>query len=481
MINVIPTPKRCEIISEAYHGIATTVCTEVGEWRGALDVFCESVAKIYGVKMTVAEQGGVSLVKDANLSPNAYVLDTTDGVVVRAATSEGALYGLATALQLLEAEKGELSVQSVHIEDAPEKEYRSFMIDAARAWHPFDKLLKYVELCFFYKVKYLHLHLSDTQAYRYPSRAFPKLCREGEYYTFEEIARLNEYAAKRGVTLIPEVECPGHTTLLAEAYPDIFADHADAAHQTVCDPLQFEHGQAGVICAGSEKSLEGIKVLLAEVAAMFPSSPYLHIGGDEAPYGVWEECVDCQAYMKAHGIANAYELYGEYVGRIAAYVLLLGKTPIVWEGFPKESAHYIPKQTIVIAWESRYQLPNELLENGFQIVNASWKPLYIVPRLRYEQFTWDQVLGWNIYNWQNWHPKSHATLNPIHIAPTDDLLGSQISVWEAHYEQMISRLLQNLPAFAERSWSVARKMDNDTYRVIFDRINAKVTRLIADR
>ncbi|MBR7112868.1 MAG: family 20 glycosylhydrolase [Clostridia bacterium] len=481
MMNIIPTPKKQKIISEDHHAVAPAVYTEVEEWQDALSVLCDGIYKIYGVNMAVADKGGIVLVKDMSLAPSAYALDSGVSIVIRAADTAGVLHGIATALQLLEGENGVLSVQAVQIEDYPEKEYRAVMADVARRWHPLDKLFKYVDLCFFYKVNYLHLHLSDTQAYRYPSKAFPKLCREGEYYTFEEIARLNEYAAKRGVTLIPEVECPGHTTLLAEAYPDIFADHADEAHTTVCDPLQFEHGQAGVICAGSEKSLEGIKVLLAEVAEMFPSSPYLHIGGDEAPYGVWEQCVDCQAYMKAHGIASAHELYGEYVGRVAAFILTLGKTPVVWEGFPKESAHYIPKETIVIAWESRYQLPNELLDNGFQIVNASWKPLYIVPRLRYEQFTWDQVLGWNIYNWQNWHPKSCATLNPINIAPTDRLIGAELPMWEGSFEQFISRLLTNLPAFMERTWSYERTMDNDTYRLIFDLINAKVTRLIADR
>ena len=481
MIHILPTPRVCQTITEERRALAPTVYTTEPTWQGAMDAFCESAAKIYGLTLTKGKEGGVVLLKDSTLAPDAYVLDTAEGVVIRAANAEGAQYGLATALQLLQAQNGALFVPTVHIEDAPEKEYRSMMIDLARAWHPFDKVLKYVDLCYFYKVKYLHLHLSDTQAYRYPSKAFPKLCVEGQYYTFEEIKRLHDYAAARGITLIPEVECPGHTTLLANAYPDIFADHADEAHQTVCDPLQFEHGQAGVICAGSDKSFEGLQLLLAEVAEMFPTSPYLHIGGDEAPYGVWEHCADCKAYMKEKGIASAYELYGEYVGRVAAYVLTLGKTPIVWEGFPKESSHYIPKETVVIAWESRYQLPHELLENGFKIINASWKPLYIVPRLRYEQFTWEQVLNWNMYNWQNWHPKSYATLNPINIAPTDDLLGSQLSVWEAHYEQMISRLLQNLPAFAERAWRFERKIDRDTYRLTFDVLNAKVTRLIADR
>ncbi|MBR7111721.1 MAG: family 20 glycosylhydrolase [Clostridia bacterium] len=481
MISLLPTPKKCTLENEQYHPIAPTIYTEVPAWNDAVAAFCESVGKIYEIEMTVKESAGVLLKKDNTLAPNAYVLDSTgEEIVIRAATDEGAHYGLATALQLISCKDGTLAVQGVLMEDYPEKEYRSFMIATGRIFHPFKKMLKYVDLCYFYKVKYLHMHVADSFLYSIPSKAFPKLMKQGKYYTYQEIEELNRYAAARGITLIPEVECPGHTTLLAEAYPEVFADHADEARQTVCDPTAFEHGQAGVICAGSERSFEGIKTLFAEVAELFPNAPYIHIGGDEAPYETWEHCVDCRAYMKKHGLKNAYELYSEYVGRVASHVLSLGRTPIVWEGFPAEGAHYIPKETIVIAWESRYQLAPELLQNGFKIVNASWKPLYIVTPTCYDHYTYEDILNWNVYNWQNWHPKCAATLNPINVQPTADVLGGTLAAWSMQHEQLISRLLENMPAFSERTWTVLRQMDLDTYKRIFGCVSEKAAKLIAD-
>ncbi|MBP3396487.1 MAG: family 20 glycosylhydrolase [Clostridia bacterium] len=477
MVSLIPTPRKLTVQSEEYHAVSHTVWVDVELWRDAMDVFCDAVSRIYDVKLSVAS-GGVSVTFDGALPPDAYALDSTEGVVIRASTREGACYGLATALQLLRARGGKLSVPAVVIEDQPDKEYRSLMVSTGRIYHPFDKLLKYIDLCFFYKVKYFHFHFADSGLYTIPSKAFPKLCKPGKYYTYEQLKVLNDYAAARGIMVIPELECPGHTKLLAETYPDVFADHEEDG--AVCSTAGFEHGGAGVVCVGSERSFAGIKALIREVVELFPNAPYIHIGGDEAPFGVWEKCADCRAYMATNGIENAYDLYGEYVGRVASFVLSLGKTPMVWEGFSKECAHRIPKETVVIAWESRYQLANELLENGFRIISASWKPLYIVLPYRYAHYGWRDVMDWDVHCWKNWHPKSVATKEPLRIEPTDRLLGGTMCAWSMHYEQLISRLLENLPAFAERLWSVERHLDADTYWRMAEPLAEKAVRLIAD-
>jgi len=471
------------IAQEGYHSVSPTVYTEVAAWKDAILAFCDSITKIHEIEMTVSAKAGVLLLWDSTLAENAYVLDSTgERVVIRAATTEGAHYGLASALQLISCKNGTLSVQGVVVEDWPEKEYRAFMIATGRIFHPFKKMLKYIDLCYFYKVKYLHWHLADSLLYSVPSKAFPKICQEGKCYTYEEIEKIRRYAAARGVQIVPEVECPGHTVVLTEAYPEVFACYSDEARTEVVDPMQFEHGQAGVVCVGNEKSVEGIKTLIREVIELFPDAPYIHLGGDEAPFGTWEQCLDCQKYMKEHGIVSAKELYGEYIGRMTSFVLSLGKTPMIWEGFAKEYNHYIPKETVVIAWESRYQLAQELLDGGFKIINASWKPLYIVTRYQtqYYHYTYEDILNWNIYNWQNWHPKSYATLNPVNIAPTEDLLGATLCAWSMQHEQLISRLLENMPAFSERTWSLERHHDIGTYHRIFAVVGDKAAKLIAD-
>ena len=483
MLNLIPMPKKQTVINEEYHVIAHTVNTAVAEWQDGIDTFCDSIARIYEIDMARGGQGGVSLVLDPTLDKESYVLDSREGIVIRASAHEGALYGLATALQLLETKNGSLAAPSVLIEDRPDKDYRSFMIATGRIFHPFKKMLKYVDLCFYYKLKYLHLHLADADLYSLPSRAFPKLCKAGKHYTFEEIALLNEYAAARGVVLVPELECPGHARVLTEAYPEVFACYTDEARTVPVGVTGSKFSAHGVICVGHEPTFEAIKTLIGEIVEMFPNAPYIHIGGDEAPFETWELCATCRKYMAEHGIASVEDLYGEFVGRVAAHVLSIGKTPIVWEGVAGGSMHYIPKETIVIAWSGFRVLATEYLEQGYSIINAAWKPLYLVTRYipHYDHYSYEDILDWDMHNWQHWAPAVSITKDPLHIEPTDQLLGTALCAWSMEHEQLISRLLECMPAFAERSWTAGRGMGLEEYCRIMRKSADKPARLIADK
>ena len=480
MINLIPTPQKYEVLDAKYHAVNCAVYTDVSDWSDLVGAFCESFEQIFEKALPVAPDAGILLVKDDTLAANAYALDSTEGrLVIRAATREGVGYAFASVLQLVQYQAGELRVQTLTVQDWPEKEFRSFMIDVGSIWQPFDKMLKYVDLCYIFKINMLHLHIADNERYSLPSKAFPKLPSE-RHYSYEQIAELNRYAKARGVLLVPEFECPGHAEVLTRAYPEVFANHSDGEGGQFFNELGDPINAGALVCAGSEKAFEGVKTLIAEIVEMFPDAPYIHIGGDEAPCEMWDQCRDCRAYMEEHGIKSAHELYSEYVGRVAAYVLSLGKTPLVWEGFPKESSHYVPKETVVIAWESHYQLPQDLLENGFKIVNASWQPTYLVSSLT-KRWGPKELLDWNVYNWQHWWPNSVACLNPINLAPTDDLLGATMCTWGLYYEMHITRLLENFPAFAERTWTVERKLSFADFGTVFKGIMYRVVRLIMDR
>ncbi len=483
MIGLLPTPKSYEMKNEAYHGIERSVYCAESAWQSAVDAFCDSFLKIFECDLPYAdaESAGVRIVRNDSLAPNAYTLDSTNGALVLSASArEGLHYALASALLLLRCREDTLSVQSLTVTDYPEKDYRAFMIDAGHVWQPFDKMLKYVDLCYLYKIRYLHLHIADEQLYVLPSKAFPKLNEKGKCYTREQVDTLNRYAEARGVLLIPEFECPGHASVLNRAYPEVFSNHAEGELGKFYNELGNEIDTHSLICAGSETSFAGVKTLIAEMVEMFPNAPYIHIGGDEAVHRCWAQCRDCKAYMKANNIPDTYSLYGEYVGRVAKYVLSLGKTPMVWEGFSKESAHYVPKETVVIAWESHYQLPHELLENGFKIINASWQPTYFVDSLR-RRWTPEDLMNWNIYNWQHWWPKSAATEHPIQLEPTEDVLGASLCSWGLTYEWHITRLLESFPAFAERTWTMERLLTNDEFRNTYRLVMEKGPALIGDR
>jgi hexosaminidase len=302
----------------------------------------------------------------------------------------------------------------------------------------------------------------DDQSYNLPSKEFPRLPTEKKSYSFEEVAEFNRYAQARGVILVPELEIPGHASIFNEAYPEIFMNHLEEN----AGGMVTENGDAidpkSVICVGSKKAEEALSRLLTELCELFPHTPYIHIGGDEADSKVWDSCTVCKNYMKEHGLSDVGELYCDFTARIASLVLKNGRTPIVWEGFPKKGAERIPKETIVIAWESYYHTAPDLIEEGFRIINASWQPLYIVQSLVRRWYAKD-ILSWDVYNLQHWWEESLASKNQIHLSPTDQVLGAQICSWGCSFEQEIGLLLENLPALSERTWNTDGKFEmNET-------------------
>lgn len=480
MVRIIPEPKKIDIYREEKVPLSLNLFTHNPAWQKYADVFANAVKTIYDIELE-NKAGGIELIEDKAIQAGHYVLESNDGLKLKASDDEGINYALASALQIIECNEGELIVPSVHIEDYPDKDYRGFMLDLGRKWHTFDKLLKYVDLCFLYKIKYFNVHFTDTNLYTLPSKAFPELPKEKTHYTFEQIEYLNEYAKNRGVVIIPEFECPGHAPQLNKAYPEIFADKFD---EGVTTQFYTETGALvnvhDIICAGSEPAWEGTKALIKEICDMFPDAPYINIGGDEANIKMWNHCSVCRDYMEKHGISDEYELYSEYIARVTDYVFELGKTPIVWEGFPKKGCEKINKDTIVIAWESHYHLANDLVDAGFRIINSSWQPLYVVPST-VERWGVKDILAWNVYNWQHWWENSAAHLNPINLQPTEQVLGAMLCAWEMNYEQEISFVMENLAAVSERVWTVERVSDDSKFRKKLDNALFVAAALIQDR
>ena len=478
MIKMIPTPKKYEIAEEVCF-ISCNIFTVEKNWKKNCETFAEMFYRANGAQLEFA-QGGIELIKDASLEAGSYVLDVKDVVRAYAADDEGILYALASLLQLGEYKNDQIELPVLHIEDYADKGYRSLMVDLGREWHPFDKLLKFVDICFFYKIKHLHLHFIDNLLYTLPSRVLPNLPTAGKHYTFEQIAELNAYSKERGIILVPEYECPGHARQYVMKYPEIFADHfVEEATSDVYTESGDKIAVKDLMCATSKTSMDANKALLKEIVEMFPDSPYIHIGGDEANIGLWNKCSECRKYMEANGIEDEYELYSEFMGQIASYVLSLGRTPIVWEGFPKKGHERVPKETIVVAWESHYHLAQELLEEGFRIINASWDPLYIVPSFNQRWDAFD-IMKWDVHRWQHWWPKSEARLNPISVPATDRVMGAILCSWNQTFEQEINAIMENLAAMSERTWSVRRVADDGEYNEKFQSQRMRIARMIQD-
>ncbi|MBQ2733460.1 MAG: family 20 glycosylhydrolase [Clostridia bacterium] len=413
--------------------------------------FAELVCKLHSADVKTAN-GGVMLSCDGTLSEGEYRISCSDkGLFAYASERKGAGYALTTLVQLISFSDNGLMCPEVEIQDRPDRDHRALMIDLARKWHPFPVLLEYVDLCRLYKINYLHLHFADNESYTLPSSELPRLSTPDRSYTAEEIGRLVAYAEERGVELIPEIEAPGHAKAMILAYPELFG-HVGNDPDKLCDRL---------ICVGKPGISETLSRWVDEVIALFPHSRYLHIGGDEARIHAWNACDDCRAYMKTHCIEDEYALYTHFIKLMTDLVIEKGRTPLVWEGFPRKGAEALSRETVVSVFESLYHTSPELLCEGFKMINSSWQPLYIVPRRHWSA---EYIYEWNIFRWENWWEKSKAYEKPIEIPPSEQVLGGELCAWGCTYGQEIGLVRENLAALAERTWNVTPIISTEDFR-----------------
>lgn len=484
-IKIVPMPKQvkgkekftADVLLPLY------IHTDVQAWEKHLFAFIDTVKKGHGFAFQM-QKGGVEVVYNAGLNKNEYTLKTTPSVVIEASDKEGVCYGLATLVQLIERIDDKAFVCECDIFDYPETEYRGVMayVSAKRVLK-FEDLLVFADLCYLYKMNYLHVHFTDSSSYALPSKLLPKLSSKGAY-TFEQIEQLNEYCEARNITVIPEIDLPGHAVAMVKNCPEKFANTYTK------DLPRWEDGKIcveEVICVGKEGSFETLEGLIEEIAEMFPSSPYIHIGGDEVNHRVWDACDDCQAYMKKNNMKDSGELYAHTIMRLANKVVALGKRPIVWEGFSEEYAHLVPKECIIEVFESYYFLADKIIEHGFDIINCSWEPLYSVSWgaenwwIDTQPWGYKDILAWDKYTFKNKYMKpSPVHLNPMHLTPTNKVLGAQMCDWAGYFAQKIGYIREFVPAVAERTWTNKRYCTDEQFLLkscrttkIFDELTEK--------
>jgi len=383
-----------------------------------------------------AGPGDIVLTLDTALAAEAYHLAISDRAEVTGGSYGAVAMGTTTLLQAVRRNTGGVSLPRMEITDSPESAYRGLMVDLARRWHSVETLEQLVVMCRLYKIRYLHLHLSDNQSFTFPSRAYPELATAERHYSWEELEALEAFAADRGVVLVPEIDVPGHANALVSGRPDIFGiSRADE------NPY--------VVNIGKEEVYTALDRILGEVASVFSSSPFIHIGGDETWLAYLDEDPDATALMRAEGIQDVEELYRHFLVRMNEIVRSHGKQTIVWEGFRKNGEIEIPRNVLVMAWETAYQLPQDLLAGGYTLVNVSWKPLYVVRNRRWSP---EKIYAWNPYRWENWYRPAPSS-RPIQLQPDPRVIGGQMAAWEQTEIMEVPSLRRRLPALAERTWN----------------------------
>ncbi len=421
--------------------------------------FKRMVLKLYDVRLSEGENG-IRLCFDETLSKDEYKIK---GANVYASDLEGAHYGLSTMLQLIEKTDDGFSLRNTEIREKPDKDFRGFMSDLARKWHDFDILISYVDLCYLNKIKYLQLHFTDNQLWTLPLKSFPDAATKERCYKKEEIDYLVEYANEAGVELIPEFEGIGHSKELIKNCPDAFGNRFDEEIDEDNPLTGANMGRVdNIMCLGKPGIFENIRKMLTEIAEIFKYSKYIHVGCDEAKHENWNHCSLCRDYMKRQNLSSTKAAYTHFAEKIIDICISLGRTPIVWEGFPYEGTENISRDCIVVSWENVYQTGPELLESGFKVINASWSPMYIVPPKTKESLRikrdWT-VVGdnWNVYEVQHWASGSKA-YGGLDLTPRENVLGGMLCQWECTPEEERERVIDLLSQTADRTWN-----DDDFY------------------
>lgn len=285
--------------------------------------------------------------------PEMYVLMITNNrVAIHAKDIGGAVHGIQTFLQLLPLQrKEEIRVDPVEIEDYPRFRYRGMHLDVSRHFFPVSFVKKYIDYLTFHKFNTFHWHLTDDQGWRIEIKSYPKLTEVGAwrdstlvghfrdtparydgipyggYYTQDEVKDIIRYAAVRGITIIPEIDIPGHSRATIASYPEL-STSPDTAWQVAT--AWGMYNRKNNVLAPNEKTFRFLKTVFGEIAALFPS-PYIHVGGDECSKIWWRSDPKTQAFMKEHGLKNEMALQTYFIQQVINELKQRGKMVIGWD------------------------------------------------------------------------------------------------------------------------------------------------------
>jgi len=357
LLNIIPQPQEATLLKGTFVlNRDTRICFLGQRAKLVAEFYADKLRRSTGYPFKIEQQeskGTISLQIDPSINahPEGYSLViTSKGVTVKAATPQGLFYGMASFLQMLppqiESDQPINSIEwvapCIRIADYPRFNYRGLMIDVARHFVSVEGLKKHIDMLATFKINRLHLHLSDYQGWRVEIKKYPKLTSVGSkrideygqpysgYYTQDEIRELVRYASERFITIIPEIDVPGHSLAAIAAYPELSCTGATY-------PVMNRWGGFPVVfCPGKEVMFDMLDDIFSELSRLFPSE-YFHIGGDECPKEVWKQCANCQKRIEQEGLKadkkhSAEDRLQSYaISRCEKILRKYGKKMIGWD------------------------------------------------------------------------------------------------------------------------------------------------------
>ncbi|GAB4293473.1 MAG: family 20 glycosylhydrolase [Ignavibacteriaceae bacterium] len=396
-----------------------------------------------------------------------------DHIIITASASEGLFYGLQTLRSLLNLDiesdhsinTTQLIVPCVEITDYPKFQWRGLMLDCCRHFLSKDFIKRYIDLLALHKMNRLHLHLTDDQGWRLEIKKYPQLTnsgawrknpdgeRYGGYYTQEDIKEIVEYAGENFITIIPEIELPGHCTAVLSVFPEFS-----------CSGGPFEVGtQWGVydevFCAGNDSVFLFLENVFSEVINLFPGR-YIHIGGDEVPKNSWKNCPKCQRRIKTENLQNEEALQSYFINRIVAFLTSKGKEVIGWDEVIEGGLN---PQIIVQSWRGLKGTTVAVKKGNYAISSPT----------DYAYFDYDIgiISLEDVYN-------ADPIPENLTQSETEFVLGGECNMWTeyAPQEKIDSKVFPRILAMAEVLWTYPNERN---FEAFFKRVHSHYKRLSA--
>jgi hexosaminidase len=463
--NIIPTPIHFQKLSGEFNIKSSSLIVAPGTLGNIAGLFAESVSDIIGSKLKVTtkgeKSGNIFLKLDKSISNiEGYELKVdTSHIEIIASTEAGIYYGLQTLHQLLILSgKGQLPSQS--IKDSPRFTWRGVMLDVSRTFMPVNLVKRYIDLFSQYKLNVVHLHLTDDQGWRieikrYPlltevgSKFDPKYNTMGGFYSQDDIRDLVRYAQLRNVTLVPEIELPGHACAALAAYPWLScAGIRPEIHTFFEGPGVHKE----IFCAGRPEVYEFIFNVLDEIIALFPSE-YIHIGGDEAPKEEWKKCGYCQKTIKENNLNNEEELQSYFVKRIGEHLRSKNRILIGWDEI--YDGGKLKGDEVLMFWRGwKAESIEKAVSAGFKIVATPTTHCYF--DYDYEKIDTRKIFGYE----------------PVPAAASTETAGNYIGV-QANFWSHIDRSEYNIDkqlfprvlGLAETAWTAPGNRNWESFKI----------------
>lgn len=437
---------------------------------------------------------------DENLADEGYELKITeDKILICAKNKTGWFYGTQTLMQLCSYNANfskyekQLTLKEVTIKDAPNFKWRAFMLDEARYFKGMEQVKLLLDEMAFLKMNVFHWHLVDDQGWRIEIKKYPKLTEIGSkrkstqigplqwespiqsaephegFYTQEEIKEIIKYAKDRHITIVPEIEMPGHSTAAIASYPWLGTSKKETEV-----PIKFGVGK-DVFDVTNERTNQFLRDVLEEVMALFPSE-VIHIGGDEVKYNHWKSSESVQKYMKEKNLATPADLQVYFTNNISKYLESKGRRMMGWNEIMGHNLHdyqdkkdtktsqKLAEKSIVHFWKGDVKLAETAARNGYEIVNSLHNFTYLdytyknlplskaysfdpIPEKLDEKYH-DKIIGLGCQMWGEWIPTNG----------------------DMHY-----RVFPRIAAYAEIGWTAKKRKDFTFFKTALKNLQKRWT------